>query len=140
MDYDDIEVGFVLLMHCADCTPPKPKYFIVVSTDPEPILLIINSDLNSYVNTHSHLLDCNLQITKEENDFLKHDSWLNCCNSYQGFTIEDIERDLKYGGKYCGCLTNSILSKILTSVSNSQVMKRKTKARILNSINEKIKA
>ena len=49
MDYDEIEIGDILLMHCDICKPPKNKYFIVAVIEPEPVLLFVNSELNNYV-------------------------------------------------------------------------------------------
>lgn len=136
MDYDDIEVGFILHLHCEHCTPPKLKYFVVVITDPAPVLLFVNSELNSYVNTHPQLLPCNVLIKENENRFLKHDSWVNCCEPCQIFTIDDIERDLRYGGKYCGSLASETLNSIISGVDLSPVMKRKTKKKILASLQQ----
>ena len=49
------------------------------------------------------------------------------------FTIY-IERDLKYGGKYCGSLTNDGINNIIKGIQDSPVIKRKTKNRILESL------
>lgn len=134
MDYDDIEVGDVLYLYCGHCTPPKLKYFVVVTVIPEPILLFINSELNSYVNTHSYLLPCHILIERSDNNFLKRDSWVNCCEPCHEFTIDNIERDLKYGGKCCGSLTRNGILNIIAGVKSSPVMKRKIKKRILESL------
>ena len=134
MDYDEIEVGDILLMHCGICKPPKNKYFIVAVIEPEPVLLFVNSELNNYVRNNSHLYPCHISIKNTEEDFLSHDSWVNCCEAFHDFNIDDIERDLKYGGKHCGSLTQMGISHIIDGITKSPVMKRKTKTRIIASL------
>lgn len=134
MDYDDIKVGNVLHLHCEHCTPPKLKYFIVVTTDPAPILLFINSELNNYVSNNVHLHPCHISIKEYEHVFLHHDSWVNCCEPCLAYSIDSIERDLKYGGRYCGSLSTDGIASIIMGIKNSPVIKRKTKKRILESL------
>jgi len=134
MYYDELEIGDVLLLYCGHCTPPKPKYFIITVIEPEPILLFINSKLNNFIQNNPYLHPCHISIKYLEQNFLSHDSWVNCCEPCLEFSITDIERDLKYGGKHCGSLSNKGISNIIDGVKDSPVMKRKLKHRILNSL------
>lgn len=130
----DFDIGDVLLMHCYECTPPKPKFFVIVADYPDPILLFINSELNEYVQRNAHLHACHVKVVQAEHNFLTHDSWINCCEVCLDFSYEDIERELKYGAKHCGSLSSTAFHMVIDGVEASPLLKRKIKKTVLASL------
>lgn len=132
---EEFEIADVLKLRCFFCKPePKDKYFVVVSVEPEPILLFINSELNPFVARNPNLTPCHIEINGDAHEFLTHDSWINCCEPCIEFTTEEIETDLKYGGENCGKITKDTVKNIVAGIERSKTIKRKTKALILSSL------
>ena len=132
-DYQ-VATGDILLLRCGHCTPPKNKYFVVVSIDPDPILLFINSKLNDFVKNNSNLYPYHTSIKESEHAFLKYDSWVDCCDPCIEFSFDGIEQDIKYGGEYCGVLSNTAAKIIFEGVQKNPLLKRKIKIKILHSL------
>ncbi len=132
-DYQ-INIGDVLYLRCGHCNPPKNKFFIIASLEPEPILLFINSRLNDFVNNNPNLKPCHVLIEQSEHTFLQYDSWVNCCAPCFEFSLENIEQDMQYGGKHCGMLSNLAIDNILIGIKNSPTLEQKNKNRILASL------
>lgn len=136
MDDYQVRIGDILFLRCGHCIPPKNKYFVVVSIEPSPILLFVNSKLNDYVKNNPSLYPYHTSIKQSEHTFLKYDSWVNCCDPCIEFNLDNIEQDMKYGGKLCGVLSNIATNSIFEGVKNNPLLKRKIKARILKSLEE----
>lgn len=134
MEFEDIIVGDVLALHCQHITPPKVKYLIIAATEPDPIFLYINSNLTVYADTNPSLQECHIKIFEIDHSFLKRDSWVNCCKPCHEFTVEDIERDLKYGGRHLGSLSETAVSSVIEGIKNSRTVKKKIKTLILDSL------
>ena len=131
-DYQ-VSIGDVLHLLCSHCEPQKPKFFVVVSVEPKPVLLIINSERNNFVKNSKKIKQCHISIKQETHKFLKYDSWVDCCEHHE-IDLEDIERDMKYGGKLCGKLSNEAVKDISNGVKSSPVLERRKKRQILESL------
>ncbi|MBM3471639.1 MAG: hypothetical protein FJX75_00020 [Armatimonadetes bacterium] len=70
--------GQVLYLDCDFTTPPKPKYAVVVCTDPEPLLFLVNSRINPFIQRHPDLLAGQVPLKAADYPFLRHDSFLDC--------------------------------------------------------------
>lgn len=132
-DYQ-VKTGDILFLRCGHCTPPKNKYFVVVSIDPDPILFFINSKLNDFVRNNLNLYPYHTSIKVSEHGFLKYDSWVDCCDPCIEFNFDGIEQDMKYGGEFCGVLSNTAANCIFESVKANPLLKRKIKTKVLDAL------
>lgn len=71
------ELGDVFYLACTLCNPPKHKYFVVAQTQPLRMLLI-NSEVNSFVLNKPRRHALHLSLLRSSHDFLQRDSYLAC--------------------------------------------------------------
>jgi len=59
------------------------KYHIIAGVNEGTCIVctvLINSEICRFIKSRPNALDCQVKITQEKNDFLKHDSFVNCYN------------------------------------------------------------
>lgn len=81
----------VFRLWCAACTPPKWKYHVVAIVEPRPRFFLINSAVPAFKASRPILAAHQAQLTKEDHDFLGHDSFLDCSELMGGPTGSDLE-------------------------------------------------
>jgi len=86
--------GAILYLDCAFTNPPKNKYGILVCTDPEPLVFLVNSRINRWLAERPALRDCQITLHQCDYPFLQHDSCIDCTTPYRFLTVEAIERQL----------------------------------------------
>lgn len=116
--------GAVIYIHCPFTTPPKQKYLLVACCDPELLVLVINSEINEFINIRPTLLACQVDVLKDDHDFLEHDSIVNCVETRTAFNLSDIREAINadYGGVYKGRLRNYCIRNVISAVSDSPLM------------------
>ena len=57
--------------------PPKDKFVVIITLEPQVYGCLINSRINRFVLDRPHLLPCMVLITESENPFLSYDSFLD---------------------------------------------------------------
>lgn len=97
------------------------KFLIVAAVNPEKILVcsvIINSQVNRYIQNRPKMLAGQLKLREADYDFLKHDSFANCAQpikaSFEHFMKEDV--------RYCGILNETDLTKVKQQILASGML------------------
>ncbi len=87
------------------------KFLIVAGVSEDRILVcsvIINSEINPYIQRRPRMLACQVMLKCADYDFLSHDSYANCAQpikaKFEVFTDEK--------RRYCGILNKEDLNKI----------------------------
>lgn len=90
-----LKAGVVIKLHCDFTNPPKQKRLLVVAVNRgRPLLFVINSDPTDFAKNHKHLIKQHLPLKASDENFLDHDSYLDCSTAYDNFDRDDIERAL----------------------------------------------
>ena len=82
--------GQILYLWCDFTNPPKDKFLLLVCTEERPLLFIINSRINEYLEKRPELFACQITLEAREYDFLSHDSFLDCSNVVDVMDRDDI--------------------------------------------------
>jgi len=84
------------------------KFLIVAGVSEDRILVctvMINSEINPYIQKRPRMLSCRVLLKSADYDFLSHDSFANCAQpiraKFEVFTKDDF--------KYCGILNETDL-------------------------------
>lgn len=84
------------------------KFLIVAGVSEDRILVctvMINSEINPYIQKRPRMLSCQVLLKSADYDFLSHDSFANCAQpiraKFEAFTKDDF--------KYCGILNETDL-------------------------------
>lgn len=84
------------------------KFLIVAGVAEDRILVcsvLINSEINPYIQKRPRMLSCQVMLKGDDYDFLSHDSYANCVQpvraKLESFLVDDM--------KYCGLLNKTDL-------------------------------
>lgn len=86
-----IQTGMVFHLMCLSCTPPKPKFFVLVADHPKPLFFLINSKLSSLQAKQVRLQQSIVTVPVATHSFLKYDSLLDCTTVLGGYSLSDLE-------------------------------------------------
>ena len=87
------------------------KFLIVAGVSEDRVLVcsvLINSEINQYIQKRPRLLSCQVLLKGEDYDFLSHDSYANCAQpvraKLEAFMVNEM--------KYCGLLNSDDLYQV----------------------------
>jgi len=135
----NLRVGSVLYTHCSFCTPPKNKYLLVVSLEPNLLVLVINSRINPFYYTNN-TAQYHVTISKTDHSFLQHDSYANCIDANTAFKLDDCRQQMveNYKNFHKGWVTDNCLKNVLDAVSQQKVMRKAHKEEIISSLKSRL--
>jgi hypothetical protein len=76
------QVWSVYHLFCNHTNPPKFKFVMIAFIADTPMGFLINSKLNEYVTQRPYLYACHVPIGNIEHQFLDHDSYIDCQNTF----------------------------------------------------------
>ncbi|CAI1135229.1 hypothetical protein [Serratia fonticola] len=116
--------GAVIYMVCPFTTPVKSKYLVVGCCEPQLLVLVINSEINDFISNNPELLACQVDVPKQDHDFLKHDSIVNCIQTHEAFNLSAVRGAIMadYSGVYRGRLKDYCIREVIDAVNRSVVM------------------
>ncbi|MNC17075.1 hypothetical protein D3C75_649400 [compost metagenome] len=128
--------GCVIYWHCNFTTPPKQKFLVVVCCEPSFLVLIINSEINQFIQSKPHLLNCQVPISQAEHAFLNWDSFVNCIEAHKSITLNDVKdaviADFSHVSR--GRLSEGCIADVIKAVEQSPTMPRREKEWIIASL------
>ena len=132
-----ISPGDVLYLYCEFTTPPKIKFMVVVCCEPL-LVLLINSEVNPFIQQNHSLMVCQVAISQADHDFLDWDSFVNCIQAHEAFDLEVIKEQIAadYGGVLKGRITDQCMQQVRTAVMASKTMVKRHKRSILNALQQ----
>lgn len=118
--------GAVIKLDCDFTTPPKPKRLLVVAANRKrPLLFIINTLPTDFAKTRPRLIGQHLPLAKADENFLDHDSFLDCSTAYDNFNRDDIINELADDTSLVlGQLSPQAAEKILELIADSPTLSR----------------
>ena len=120
------QAGAVIKLDCDFTKPPKPKRLLVVAANRKrPLLFIINTSPTDFAKQRPRLIDQHLPLAKTDENFLDHDSYLDCSTAYDNFDKGDIEQILADDTSLIlGKLSPKSAEKMLEIVADSPTLSR----------------
>lgn len=129
--------GTVFYLLCDFTTPPKEKFLLLAGMNPEPLFFVINSEVNDYIQGRAELLDCQVPLKRHDHSFLPHDSWVSCEKLLHPFTVEEIERQIKYRiGRAKGSINQATREIVRRVVKDSRLLEGREKRWVLDGLKD----
>jgi hypothetical protein len=126
----------VVKLFCHFTNPPKEKRLVIVGLNPELLLLVVNTNIPRFYQNKPHLSCQQIILEKQKENFLHHDSWLDCSEVIREFEIEEIKEILvNDSARILGELSDETISRIMDVVADSETLEQ----RHINSIISDIK-
>ena len=105
----------------------KPKFFVVIGQDSDKALigsLLINSNVNKNIINTKTLLDCQFPLMKEDYNFLRYNSYLDCSELFELDKIKILQYGMEEGE-----LTLKDKMLVMEHLRDSEVISQKLKKR-----------
>ena len=124
--------GHVLYLHVEFTRPPKDKYLVILCRGSRPLLFLINSRIPALSQTTAELRACQVRLTPTQNDFLDHESYLDCSDLIDGMRESDIVAQLIADpSRVCGKLTDETKRQLISIVRRARTLSKFHKDKIL---------
>src|SRR5687768_14553657 len=120
------QAGAVIKLDCDFTTPPKAKRLLVVASNRDrPLLFVINTSPTDFAKNRPRLIDQHLPLAKADENFLDHDSFLDCSTAYDNFDKDNIEEALAGDTSLIlGKLSAQTAEKIVEVIADSPTLSR----------------
>lgn len=73
-----LQPGVVIYLEVIFPEGPRPKYLAVAHVDEQCCTLVVNSEVNPFIERHPELAVCQVRIDAARHAFLRHDSHIAC--------------------------------------------------------------
>jgi hypothetical protein len=131
----DLIPGRFIYLFCPFTTPPKNKYFLVVSINPLVLLFIVNTSVNPFILNNPKLLEAQLLLKQSDYSFLDHDSYLACHEIINQFTLEEIKKILFNDlSRIKGFISQANRDEIVKILNKNMTLTLKQRVHIINSL------
>lgn len=129
--------GNVLVLFCDFTTPPKEKYLILISTNPNLLFFIVNSNINEFKQGLDELLEAQIPLELKDHPFLKHDSYVDCSKVIRHFDATEVISQMNSGlGSLKGKIENRVRAQIREAVNQSRILENRFKRAIAAELND----
>jgi hypothetical protein len=126
-----VRPGDVLKLFFQTTTPPKWKRCVVVSLEPKPLLLLINTSINPFVANTPELMACQVLIDSAGHPFMRSESWIDCSQPF-GYPDGYIEAALDADPRQrLGRISEVVRRDIVNCVHNTPLLSERKKLVIL---------
>lgn len=127
-----LTAGRVLYLTCDFTNPKKDKFVVMVALEDPPLLLVVNSKVAAFINATPHLRDCQVTLHAADHDFLSHDSFLDCSQTVDSMSREEIVGQLVADlSRIKGELSGAARSQALEAIGRARTISDIHKRRIL---------
>ncbi len=115
----------------------KEKFLVLVADDdPEYLVFIVNSEINSFIANRPHLLQCQVAIDVASHDFLDHDSHV-ACHEILPMKREDVIKTLMGDPSAIkGEVSPDVRNQIVAAVKFAKTIDKDKKNRIIAAMGE----
>jgi len=115
----NLHIGAILHLYCSFTRPPKDKFLVIVCLDPKPLLVFINSRINTLIQRNPDLAQCQIVIDAENHTFLDYDSYIDC-SEVCSFQQDHLEEQAK--SQFKGTVSSQVLSEIDAAIQKSPLI------------------
>jgi len=123
--------GRIYYLHCTFTRPRKNKFVLVACVDPEPVVLLINSRVNEFVQRRPPLARCQVAIDEASHGFLRHDSFIDCSAAFPMDFVEIERQVLDDTSAVRGSASPSVIDQVCAAVKLSSGIARRHREWIL---------
>lgn len=126
--------GDVIRLFFQTTKPPKFKRCVVACLSPSPILLLINSEINDFINNRDELRSMQVLIDRVSHNFMDHDSWIDCAQLF-GYPLDWIHASLGSDPRQrLGRISDATLLDIIKCVTETRLHSPNKKKQIIDGL------
>ena len=129
-----LSAGSVIRVKCDFTIPaPKEKLLVILCSEPEVLVYVINSEINPFIRGNQDLLQCQVEIVAEKYDFLHHNSFINCSETKTESNIGDLRGKMaeKLHGMHLGNLDAVDINEVIAATKFARTISKEHKKAIL---------
>lgn len=126
--------GRVLFLHCNFTIPPKNKFLLLASVEPEPLFFVINSTVNEYIRKREWLFRGQIKIGHEEHSLLQHHSFIDCTTAHKIPLCDVYEQVEADSGRLKGEISPHVRKQIVGAVRIAKTLSPRQKSTILSAL------
>ena len=131
------QVGQVYKLFCTFTRPPKPKRLVLVSVEPSPLLLYINTNIPSIYVDKPILFDRQVLMPVTNHSFMEYDSHIDCTKVITEFSKEDIRRQVLYEmDRQLGTISDATRQDIIKEITRSRPLELRYKMLALSGLED----
>jgi len=131
----NLRPSHVIKLFCRTTTPPKEKRLVIASINPELLIFIINSEIPRFYEKKPYLKNQQIPLTKQKENFLDHDSWLDCSEVFREFNIQKVKEILLADtSRVLGRLSDEVIAQLMDVVSESETLEQRHINQIISDI------
>ena len=124
--------GMIVRLFCPFTSPPKHKFLLLLSMNPEPVYFIINSLPNPFLIRNFP----DQQVPIKQSDysaFLSCDSFIDCSKPRGDFTVDEIRKKvLADVGRIKGKLTKADRASVVVAINRNRTIEARLKRTLLH--------
>ena len=114
-----LKPGAILYRHCEFTKPPKSKFLLVLQVQSETLVFVINSAINSFLESKKPLREAQISIDQANHTFLDYDSYINCTEIECLDTAILVEEIMQNMDQIKGCITEGLKAKVIATIDDS---------------------
>ncbi len=118
--------GLVIRLFCDFTITPKEKLLLIVSATCDPPLFFFNNSKKAPHSAFDKTVDTHqIPLTQVQNDFLSHDSFVDCSVTHDNFSLANIEKALAADmSRLLGRINKNTAITILEVLAESDLLSR----------------
>src|SRR4030067_1619536 len=122
--------GMILRLFCPFTSPPKYKFILLLSMNPEPVFFIINTKPNRFVLRK--FPDQQIPVIQRDYTSPTHDSYIECSTPRSEFTAEAMRaKGLADLGRIKGMLTEADRAAVVGAIKRNRTIETSQKRRLI---------
>lgn len=126
----NLKPGTVIRLYCVLTPRSKEKWAVMLAMNPL-LLAFVNSTVNSYIEERPYLRACQVELSPNDNKFLKRESFLDCSHVIDDLRFGDVMSQLtEETGRILGHFDQATVKRIVSAVGNARTVSPKHKRAI----------
>jgi len=116
--------GLVIKLFCDFTARQKEKLLLIVSTTSDPpLFFFINSEKAPHSNFDRQVDDHQVRLTRSANEFIEHDSFIDCSVVHDNFRLAEIEGALAADmSRLLGRINEDTATAIIEVITDSDLL------------------
>lgn len=121
--------GDIVYVYVSSLQNPKEKFAVLACVDPQPMLLLISTDLTSFKQDNQVLMAEQIVVDCASHPCLRYDSWLDCTEPH---ACHDLQAQYAVNPKLrVGHISAALRARIVEVVTASKTLPQRSIKRFL---------
>lgn len=120
--------GRIVHLECAFAG--KPKFVVIATIQPGPNVLVINSEINRFIQNRPAMANCQVTLDQASHTFLDHDSWI-ACHEVKQFDLGEMHAQVESDtSRIKCCISDNVKENVIEAIRAAPTISSLVKAHI----------